>query len=41
MITEIVLLKNIEHHNIIKYYGYSMDKVGNFFILTGIKFLII
>jgi hypothetical protein len=32
LITEIVLLKNIDHNNIIKYYGYSMDQnTGNFY----------
>jgi serine/threonine protein kinase len=34
LITEIVLLKNLEHKNIIKSFGYSIDHNGNFFILT-------
>jgi WNK lysine deficient protein kinase len=34
LITEIVLLKNIDHSNIIKYYGYSEDNNGNFLIIT-------
>jgi hypothetical protein len=37
LITEIVLLKNIDHNNIIKYYGYSIDQLGNFYIITGKK----
>jgi predicted Ser/Thr protein kinase len=42
LITEIVLLKNLDHANIIKSYGYSIDEDGNFFILTGkINFIII
>jgi eukaryotic-like serine/threonine-protein kinase len=34
LLTEILLLKNLEHENIIKYYGYSIDFIGNFYIIT-------
>jgi hypothetical protein len=37
--TEIILLKNIDNNNIIKYYGYTIDNDGNFYILTGIIFI--
>jgi serine/threonine protein kinase len=33
LLTEILLLKNIEHKNIIKYFGYSIDYIGNFYII--------
>jgi hypothetical protein len=35
LLTEIVLLKNMDHCNIIKSYGYSVDPNGNILILTG------
>jgi hypothetical protein len=35
LITEIVLLKNLDHVNIIRSYGYSVDTNNNFFIVTG------
>jgi hypothetical protein len=34
LITEIVLLKNLDCKYIIKYYGYSIDFGGNFFVIT-------
>jgi tRNA A-37 threonylcarbamoyl transferase component Bud32 len=34
LISEIMLLKNIEHNNIVRYYGYSIDPKKNFFIVT-------
>jgi hypothetical protein len=35
LITELVILKNIDHKNVIKYFGYSIDHNGKFFIITG------
>jgi hypothetical protein len=40
MLSEIILLKNLDHPNIIKYYGYSFDK-EYFYILTGILLFIL
>ena len=34
LLTEIILLKSLSHENIIKYFGYSFDYVGNFYIIT-------
>jgi cell division control protein CDC15 len=34
LLSEILLLKNLDHVNIVKYYGYSIDYVGNFYIIT-------
>jgi serine/threonine protein kinase len=34
ILTEILLLKNLQHENIIKYYGYSIDYIGNFYVIT-------
>jgi hypothetical protein len=34
LITEIVLLKNMDCKYIIKYFGYSIDFGGNFFVIT-------
>jgi serine/threonine protein kinase len=33
-LTEILLLKNLDNENIIKYFGYSIDYIGNFYIIT-------
>jgi serine/threonine protein kinase len=35
LFSEIILLKNIDHNNIIKYYGYSVDNNNDFFIVIG------
>jgi hypothetical protein len=35
LISEIIFLKNIDHQNIIKYFGYSINTNGNFLVLTG------
>jgi uncharacterized membrane protein YqiK len=34
LLTEILLLKILHHENIIKYYGYSIDYIGNFYVIT-------
>jgi tRNA A-37 threonylcarbamoyl transferase component Bud32 len=34
LLSEILLLKNLDHINIVKYYGYSIDFIGNFYIVT-------
>jgi serine/threonine protein kinase len=34
LLSEILLLKNLNNNNIIKYYGYSIDYIGNFYIIT-------
>jgi serine/threonine protein kinase len=39
LLTEILILKNLSHENITKYYGYSMDYIGNFYIVTELCLL--
>jgi hypothetical protein len=34
LLTEILLLKNLQHENIIRYFGYSIDYIGNFYVIT-------
>jgi hypothetical protein len=34
LLTEIIILKNLKFKNIIKYWGFSVDNIGNFYIIT-------
>jgi predicted Ser/Thr protein kinase len=39
ILSELIFLKNVDNQYIIKYFGYSIDVKGNFYILTGNYYL--